>query len=95
MLLKRKKKRIECKGQDDFIFVKRRKAVHSYNSIAFNFLTTHFGEYCFNRGTLRKIKALDCNILYYYDQNKLAGDDSLKFSEIYCDSHNYYSSGYK
>lgn len=95
MLLKWKKKMIECKGQDDFIFVKRRKAVPSQNGITFNFLTKHFGVCCFKRRTLRKIKALDCNILYYYDQNNLAGDDSLKFSEIYCDSHNYYSSGYK
>lgn len=29
------------------------------------------------------------------DQNKLAGNASLKFSVIYCDSHNYYSPGYK
>lgn len=29
------------------------------------------------------------------DQNKQAGNASLKFSDIYCDRHNYYWSGYK
>lgn len=64
---RRKKKGVDCRRQDDFIFAERSKAVSSWNGVAFNFLMKHFGEYCFKRSARRKIKTPNCHSLYYYE----------------------------
>jgi len=90
---RKKKGGIDCRRRDDFTFVERSEA---RNGVAFNFLIKQFGEYCFKRSTHRKLSHPIATVfIIMNDENKLAVNASLKFSDTYCDSHNYYSSDYK